>query len=114
MRCPFCSQDSDKVIDSRATEGGRVIRRRRHCVACGKRFTTYENIEKSIRLTVIKKDGARVPYDREKILSGVQKACFKRPVSTEAIAKLVDEVEEHLFRTHDREVEAVEIGQQRP
>jgi transcriptional repressor NrdR len=110
MRCPFCGQDQDKVIDSRAADAGRVIRRRRVCLACQKRFTTYEHIEESVRLTVIKKDGTRVPYNREKILSGVQKACFKRPISSEALTRLVEEVEEELFRTYDREVQAVEIG----
>jgi transcriptional repressor NrdR len=75
-----------------------------------KRFTTYEHIEASTRMTVIKKDGARVPYDREKIISGVLKACYKRPVSDEAVNKLVDEAEEEIFKNHDREIEAVEIG----
>ncbi len=110
MRCPFCGQDRDKVIDSRATDGGEAIRRRRQCLACGRRYTTRELIEENSRLVVIKKDGTRVPYDRQKVLAGVQKACYKRPVSAEALQQLVEGVEEELFRKHDREVESVEIG----
>ena len=110
MRCPYCGQDNDKVIDSRATDSGSAIRRRRVCGACNKRFTTYEHIEPSTRLTVIKKDGTRVPYSREKITNGVLKACYKRPISEEVVSKLVDDAEEQIFKTHDREVEAVEIG----
>ncbi len=110
MRCPYCSENRDKVIDSRGADEGRMIRRRRECLACGKRFTTYEHIEANHRLWVIKKDGARVPYDRQKVLDGVQKACYKRQVSAEAILQLVDEVEEDLFRRYEREVDAVEIG----
>jgi transcriptional repressor NrdR len=111
MRCPYCGQDDDKVIDSRATDGGKAIRRRRVCLKCDKRFTTYEHIEERARLMVIKKDGTRVPYDREKIVNGLEKACYKRPVSSEQMQKLVDEVEEQLFRQHDREVQALDIGQ---
>jgi transcriptional repressor NrdR len=110
MRCPFCDADHDKVIDSRAADDGRSIRRRRKCMDCGKRFTTYEHVEHQKKLAVIKKDGSRVPYDREKALSGLEKACFKRPIRAETLAKLVDEVEEELMRTFDREVESIEIG----
>jgi transcriptional repressor NrdR len=110
MRCPFCGEDQDKVIDSRATDAGKAIRRRRQCLRCQKRFTTYEHIEGSIRLTVIKKDGSRVPYGRDKVLQGVEKACFKRPISTEAMNHLVDEVEEEIARTHDREIASADIG----
>jgi len=110
MRCPFCEADEDKVIDSRASDAGRAIRRRRQCLACGKRFTTYEHIEERPRLIVIKKDGARVPYDRVKILGGLEKACYKRPISASDLNRLIDEVEEDLFRRFDREVEAIEIG----
>ena len=110
MRCPFCEKDDDKVIDSRAADGGRVIRRRRECLACKKRYTTYEHVEDNPRLTVIKRDGTRVPYDREKVVGGVVKACYKRPISAEVINKLVDEVEEQIFHTYDREVESAEIG----
>ncbi len=110
MRCPFCGANDDKVIDSRAADEGRVIRRRRECLGCKRRFTTYEHVESTVKLAVIKKDGTRVPYDRHKILSGLEKACYKRPVSVEALAQLVDHVEETLVKTHDREVPAVEIG----
>jgi transcriptional repressor NrdR len=110
MRCPFCAEDKDKVIDSRATEGGRVVRRRRQCLACNKRFTTYEHIERNTRLMVIKNDGTRVPYDREKMLSGLQKACYKREVPMADLERVVDEVEEELFRKYEKELLAVEIG----
>ena len=110
MRCPFCEADKDKVVDSRASDGGRAIRRRRQCLACTRRFTTYEHIEQKPRLTVIKSDGTRVPYERGKILSGLEKACYKRPISTEALNQLVEAVEEDLFRRFDREVRSLDIG----
>ncbi len=110
MRCPYCNADDDKVIDSRSSGGGASIRRRRECQACSKRFTTYEHVEERHKLAVIKKDGARVPYDRAKILDGLEKACYKRPVSSEALTKLVDEVEEEMSRQHENDVEAIEIG----
>jgi transcriptional repressor NrdR len=110
MKCPYCDANKDKVIDSRASEGGAAIRRRRECLACGKRFTTYEHIEEKPRLTVIKKDGTRVPYDRQKVLGGLRSACYKRPISAEQINQAVDEVEEVIFRRFDREVAALEIG----
>ncbi len=112
MRCPYCRENHDKVIDSRGADDGRVIRRRRHCQACGKRFTTYEHVEENNRLWVIKKDGTRVPYDRQKLLGGLQKACYKRPVSAKAVLAIVEEVEDDIFRRHEREVEAVEIGRE--
>jgi transcriptional repressor NrdR len=113
MRCPFCNAEKDslKVIDSRTCEGGRSIRRRRQCLACNKRFTTYERVEENMKLTVVKRDGRRVPWDRNKILEGLQRACFKRPVPEEALLKIVDEVEEEAFRTHDREVLSTYVGQ---
>jgi transcriptional repressor NrdR len=110
MRCPYCGEDRDKVIDSRATEGGAAIRRRRECLACGKRFTTYEHIETTTRLTVIKKDGTRVPFDKQKMLTGVQAACYKRPVPSEQLQQLADEVEDELFRSGQREIDSAEIG----
>ena len=110
MLCPFCGKDKDRVIDSRATDGGKAIRRRRQCLACDRRFTTYENVEQTTRLVVIKSDESRVPFDREKILRGLQKACYKRPVPAEQLAKVVDDVEEELFRKYDREVASLEIG----
>lgn len=110
MRCPNCNVDNDKVIDSRASDEGRAIRRRRVCQECGRRFTTYEHIDDSPRLTVIKKDGSRTPFDRQKILNGVEKACYKRQVPAQAMIQLVDEVEEEIARTHEREVQSIDIG----
>src|SRR5438477_9376469 len=113
MHCPFCNADKEslKVIDSRTCEGGRSIRRRRECLQCEKRFTTYERIEDPIKLIVIKKDGRRVPWDRAKIVSGLERACFKRPVPESELLRIVDEVEEEVFKTHDREVPSTLIGE---
>ena len=111
MRCPFCSQDDDKVIDSRAADGGRVIRRRRECCACRKRFTTFEHVEENTRLTVIKRDGTRVPFDREKVLDGLQKACYKRPVPVERLQTVAEEVEDELFKRGEKEIHSADIGQ---
>ncbi len=110
MRCPYCHDNDDKVIDSRSSDGGKAIRRRRQCNACNKRFTTYEHIERQARLNVVKRDGARVPYDREKLASGIQKACYKRPIPAEKLVQLVDAVEEDLFRLGEREVPSIDIG----
>ncbi len=111
MRCPFCKEDRDRVVDSRSSESGRVIRRRRQCFECKKRFTTYEKIGESFRLNVIKKDGSRLPYDREKVLVGLQKACYKREVSAEQIQETADKVEEDVFRNYDKEVDSKFIGE---
>jgi transcriptional repressor NrdR len=111
MRCPFCKEDRDKVIDSRSSEGGRVIRRRRQCLACKRRFTTYEKIGESFKLYVVKKDGSRVPYERDKIIGGLQKACYKRPVSAEQIQQIADKVEERIFKNFDKEVSSAFIGE---
>jgi len=113
MRCPFCDAEKEslKVIDSRTCEGGRAIRRRRKCMNCSKRFTTYERIEDTIRLTVVKKNGERVPWDREKIAVGLERACYKRPVEADAKRLLVDEVEEEIFATYDKEVPSSVVGQ---
>lgn len=110
MICPFCNANEDKVIDSRASEGGRVIRRRRECLACGKRFTTYERIEQAARLAVIKKDGSREPFDAQKVLKGVIAAFGKRPVPEGVKHTLVEEVEEEIHRDFDREAPTHEIG----
>src|SRR4051794_27858820 len=112
MRCPFCDAEKErlKVIASRGCDGGRSIRRRRECLQCGKRFTTYERIETTIRLTVVKKDGRRVPWDRTKILTGIERACFKRPVPESELHRIVDEVEEETFKGHDREAPTTFIG----
>ena len=111
MRCPFCKEDHDKVIDSRSSEGGRVIRRRRQCLGCKRRFTTYEKIGDSFKLNVVKKDGSRLPYDRDKVLVGLQKACYKRPVSADKIQEIADKVEEEVFKSYDREVMSKFIGE---
>jgi transcriptional repressor NrdR len=112
MRCPYCHvDDKDRVIDSRPVEEGHAIRRRRICENCKRRYTTYERIEETVRLQVIKKDGTRVPYDRNKLLAGVQKACYKRAVPGEHIAKLLDAVEEEVSRTGKREVDSKFIGE---
>ncbi len=111
MRCPFCKEiNQDKVIDSRLSEGGEVIRRRRVCQVCSKRFTTKERVEQDVRLMVIKRDGSRVPYEREKILAGVQRACYKRPIDDETLHTVVDTVEDRLFKQFDREVPSQTIG----
>jgi len=110
MKCPYCSHNEDKVIDSRETMDGVSIRRRRECINCGKRFTTYEYIEKT-PLMVIKKDGRREPFNREKILSGLFKACQKRSVSMEMLDRLVSEVEIQIQKRFDREVESRHIGE---
>ncbi|KPK77611.1 MAG: hypothetical protein AMJ79_02665 [Phycisphaerae bacterium SM23_30] len=112
MRCPFCKEDKDKVVDSRSSEGGRIVRRRRLCLACQRRFTTYERAEDSIKLTVVKKDGSRVPYDRQRIIAGVQKACYKRPISLKQIEDLAEEVEEEIFRRQGQEVSSRFIGEE--
>ncbi|MHC4559036.1 MAG: transcriptional regulator NrdR [Planctomycetota bacterium] len=110
MRCPFCKEDQDRVIDSRSSDGGRVIRRRRQCLMCRRRFTTYEKIGESFKLYVVKKDNSRIPYDRDKIVSGLQKACYKRPVSAQQIQQIADKAEENIFRNFDKEVSSVFIG----
>ena len=111
MRCPFCKEDRDKVVDSRSSDSGRIIRRRRQCLACKKRFTTYEKIGESFKLSVVKKDNSRVPYERDKIIAGLQKACYKRPVSAEQIQQIADKVEEDIFRNFDKEVSSSFIGE---
>ena len=112
MRCPFCKEiNQDKVLDSRLSEGGNVIRRRRVCLSCNKRYTTKERVEHDVKLMVVKRDGARVPYDRSKVLAGVQRACYKRSVREETLTRLVDEVEDAVFKQNDREVSSRVIGQ---
>lgn len=111
MICPYCEHNDDKVIDSRASDGGKVVRRRRECLKCSKRFTTYEKVEETNRLTVVKRDGTRVPFSRENVLKGVLAACGKRPIAEEAKQQLVDSVEEELHREFDREVPSEAIGE---
>ena len=110
MKCPYCENEDSKVIDSRHTEDGRAIRRRRECEKCGRRFTTYEKIEEMI-LMVIKKDGSRQAFDRNKLLNGIIRACEKRPVSIEQIEKMVDTIEAQLQSSLDREVTSMTIGE---
>lgn len=109
MICPFCRHGETKVIDSRASQPY-VIRRRRECLSCERRFTTYEKIEES-PLKVIKKDGSRVPFDREKIRAGLEKACYKRPVSQEQIEEIISGVESEVYENFDREVPSRHIGE---
>lgn len=110
MKCPFCNHNEDKVIDSRETAESTAVRRRRECLNCGKRFTTYEYIEKT-PLMVIKKDGRREPFARQKILSGLVKACEKRPISMERLETLASEVEVEIQKKFDQEVECRFVGE---
>jgi len=110
MKCPFCGNVEDKVVDSRIASEGESIRRRRECLKCQRRFTTYESIEKST-LMVIKKDGRREPFDRNKILSGLLRACEKRPVSMETVEEVVDSIERTLQKNYDKEVVSSDIGE---
>ena len=109
MKCPFCGFSDTKVIDSRLGKEGNNIRRRRECVDCERRFTTYERIEETLPL-VVKKDGRREPFDRLKIIAGMQRACEKRPVSIATIEKMVDRLEVSLQESGEKEVEASRIG----
>ncbi len=110
MKCPFCSYFESKVIDSRPTDEGQAIRRRRECIKCGKRFTTYEKIEE-IPLIVVKKDGNRQSYNRNKLLNGIIKACEKIPVSMNTIEKIVEDIEKNLYNSLQREIKSEEIGE---
>ncbi|MDD5432692.1 MAG: transcriptional regulator NrdR [Candidatus Omnitrophica bacterium] len=110
MKCPCCGYKEDKVVDSRATAEDSAIRRRRECLKCGKRFTTYEYIEE-VSLMVVKKDGRREPFDRKKILSGIMRACEKRPVSMEKMEEVVAQIERAIQRKSDREVSSVRVGE---
>ncbi|MBC5687276.1 transcriptional repressor NrdR [Roseburia sp. AM51-8] len=110
MKCPFCSSENTRVIDSRPADDNNSIRRRRMCDECGKRFTTYEKVE-TIPLIVIKKDNNREQYDRAKIEAGVLRACHKRPISANDINKLIDEVETEIFSREEKEIPSDEIGE---
>jgi transcriptional repressor NrdR len=110
MKCPYCAHLEDKVVDSRESKEGEVIRRRRECLACGKRFTSYERIDQ-IPHMVVKKDGRREPFDREKVLAGLRRACEKRPVPTKTLESIVDRVEAMVQESPDREVPTVAIGE---
>ena len=110
MRCPFCTENKDRVVDSRENRNGMTIRRRRECLECGRRFTSYERIEE-IPYMVIKRDGSRVEFDRAKLLAGLHKACEKRPVPAKRLEELVDLVEQQLQDREDHEIKTQEIGQ---
>jgi len=110
MKCPYCGSRKDKVIDSRSSNVGRSVRRRRECLKCERRFTTYEYIEE-IPLMVVKKGGRREPFDRKKLLSGIMKACEKRPIAIEKQEVLCDKIEKHIQRGFEKEVESKEIGE---
>ncbi|MBM3314350.1 transcriptional repressor NrdR [candidate division WOR-3 bacterium] len=110
MKCPFCGQDEDRVLDSRPSAEGTAVRRRRECTSCSQRFTTYEYVERT-PLMVVKRDGGREPYDRNKVLTGVLLACRKRPVSRDDIDKLVNAVELGLAEESRQEVTSVELGE---
>lgn len=110
MKCPYCSHENTRVIDSRPTEDDNSIRRRRACDVCGKRFTTYEKIE-SIPLIIIKKDDNREAYDRSKVEGGLFRACHKRPVSAQQVTMLVDEVENEIFSREEKEISSRMIGE---
>lgn len=110
MKCPFCSKDNTRVIDSRPADDNNSIRRRRQCDECQRRFTTYEKVE-TIPLVVIKKDNNREPYDRSKIEAGVFRSCHKRPISVDQITTLIDEVETLIFNREDKEIPSHVIGE---
>ncbi len=110
MRCPYCDYEEDKVVDSRSSNDGNVIRRRRECLKCSKRFTTYERVEK-VPISVVKKGNIREDFDRNKIFEGVLKACQKRPIGIDRIEQLVDEVEQELETEGRKEIKSEKIGE---
>lgn len=110
MRCPYCGYKEDKVVDSRVTQEGFAVRRRRECLSCDRRFTTYEYVE-DVSLMVIKKDGSRQSFDRKKILTGIMRACEKRPVGLEEMEDITSQVEREIYRGASREVPSSEIGE---
>lgn len=111
MKCPFCDEIEDKVVDSRMAREGQVIRRRRECLACKRRYTTYERIEESLPM-VVKKDGRREPFDRTKILAGLKKACEKRPISVATIEAVTDRIEKRVQEMGETEVQSRTIGEE--
>jgi transcriptional repressor NrdR len=110
MKCPYCRVDNDRVTDSRASEDGFAIRRRRECVHCRRRYTTYERIEEQA-IKVVKKDGVRLPFERDKIKRGLEKACWKRPISDEKIESVVSAIEVEVYANFDNEVESRYLGE---
>jgi transcriptional repressor NrdR len=110
MKCPYCNHQEDRVVDSRPTEDGATVRRRRECLSCLKRFTTYEKVE-ILPLMVIKKDNTREPFDRDKLLRGIVRACEKRPVSMNVMHRMIDDIENQLSNSLEREVPSKSIGE---
>lgn len=110
MNCPYCSHYETKVVDSRPTDEGQAIRRRRECLNCKKRFTTYEKVEE-IPIVIVKKDGNRESFNRNKVINGLIRACEKRPVSMQIIEKTVDEIERHLHNSMEKEIPSEYIGE---
>lgn len=109
MKCPFCSAERDRVVDSRESRSGRAIRRRRECLTCSRRYTTYERIEE-IPYFVVKRDGSRVDFDRNKLILGLRKACEKRPIPAKCLDEVVDAVEQMLHETEEREITTEKVG----
>ena len=110
MKCPFCENLESKVVDSRPTDEGQAIRRRRECINCGKRCTTYEKVEE-IPIIIVKRDGNRQTYNRNKLLNGILKSCEKRPVSMDTIENIVDDIEKNLYNSLQKEITSIEIGE---
>lgn len=110
MKCPYCNFEDSKVVDSRPTDEGESIRRRRECLRCSKRFTTYETVEK-LPIMIIKRDSSREPYNREKLLNGILRACEKRPISIERIDEVVGKVEMRIFSNMEREISSKLVGE---
>ena len=110
MRCPYCNQDNTRVVDSRPVEETNSIRRRRLCDSCGRRFTTYENVE-TIPLTVIKKNLNREQYDHNKLINGVRRACYKRPIASDKLEAMIDAIEGDIFNAEDKEISSTRIGE---
>ena len=110
MRCPYCNQDNTRVVDSRPVEETNSIRRRRLCDSCGRRFTTYENVE-TIPLTVIKKNLNREQYDRNKLINAVRRACYKRPIASDKLEAMIDAIEGDIFNAEDKEISSTKIGE---
>ncbi len=110
MKCPFCGYEESKVVDSRPTDDGEKIRRRRECFNCAKRFTTYEIVE-SMPIIVIKRDSSREPFNREKLANGLMRACEKRPVSVDDIDSIIDKVEARICKTMEREISSAKVGE---
>ena len=110
MRCPYCGETRDRVVDSRSSKEGAATRRRRECTSCGRRFTTYEYVEQ-FQVSIIKKDRRREPYDRQKLLNGITNSCKKRPISSDDIELMVDHIEQKIENSAKSEIESLEVGE---